>query len=140
MSFVLDASMTLAAALPDENSDAARAVLGRASKMGAWVPAIWHLEVANALQIGARRGRCSAAFVDHTLERLASVPIEVDAETAARSWRDTLELARTENLTVYDAAYLELAVRRGLALASLDEQLTQAAVRCGVTLIDESKR
>lgn len=132
--------MTLAASLPDENSDAGRAVLERASKMGAWVPAIWHLEVANALQIGAKRGRCSAAFVDQTLERLASVPIEVDAETAARSWRDTLELARTENLTVYDAAYLELAVRRGLALASLDKQLTQAAVRCGVTLIDESKR
>lgn len=139
MSFVLDASMTLAGLLPDESSNAGLATLKRASEIGAWVPAIWHLEVANALQMGALRGRCSAAFVDQSLERLARVPIEVDAETASRSWRDTLELARTEGLTLYDAAYLELALRRQIALASLDKQLVSAALRLGVNLSYESE-
>ena len=107
--------------------------------MGAWVPSIWHLEVANAMQIGVKRGRCSAAFVDLSLERLALVPIEVDTETAAKSWHATLELARTESLTLYDAAYLELALRRGIAIASLDKQLKKAATRRGVEILFESK-
>lgn len=139
MSFVLDSSMTLAGLLPDENSDAGLATLERASRMGAWVPAIWHLEVANALHMGALRGRCTAAFVDQSLERLACVPIEVDAETASRSWRDSLELARTEALTLYDAAYLELALRRNIPLASLDKQLISAALRLGVELLHKSE-
>ncbi len=70
--------------------------------------------------MGVKRGRCSAEFVDQSLARLALVPVEIDPETAVRSWQDTLELARDESLTLYDAAYLELALRRGIELASLD--------------------
>jgi predicted nucleic acid-binding protein len=135
LSFVLDASMALAAMLEDESVDQGRAALARASSAGAWVPAIWHLEVANALQMGVKRGRCSVEFVDQSLARLALVPVEIDPETAAKSWQDTLELARDESLTLYDAAYLELALRRGFELASLDKQLNQAAVRRGVPLL-----
>jgi predicted nucleic acid-binding protein len=135
LSFVLDASMALAAILEDESVDQGRAALARAAIAGAWVPAIWHLEVANALQMSVKRGRCSAVFADESLARLALVPIEVDPDTAIKSWHETLALARAESLTLYDAAYLELALRRGIELASLDKQLNKAAVRRGVPLV-----
>jgi predicted nucleic acid-binding protein len=130
--------MTLAALFQDESSNAGLAALERAAQVGAWVPAIWHLEVANALQMSVRRDRCSADFADQCLARLARLPIEADIETATQSWRITLALARSESLTLYDAAYLELALRRGIALASLDKQLNLAARRNGVALLFES--
>jgi predicted nucleic acid-binding protein len=92
------------------------------------VPALWHLEVANALLVGERRKRTTAAKVSHFLTLLSALPITVDEETATRAWSDTLSLARTHGLSAYDAAYLELAVRQGLPLATLDEPL-RAALR-----------
>jgi predicted nucleic acid-binding protein len=82
-----------------------------------------------------RRGRLSPADVAARLELIAALPIATDGETTARALRETLALARAERLTTYDASYLELAMRRGLPLATKDEDLQQAAARNGVELL-----
>jgi len=93
---------------------------------------VWPLEVANALRAGERRKRITEAQVTQFLALLQSLLITVDDETALRAWQDTLHLARLHGLTVYAAAYLELAIRLGLPLASLDDQLKTAATAAGV--------
>jgi predicted nucleic acid-binding protein len=99
------------------------------------VPSLWRLEIANVLELNVRRGRQGAAFRDATLEDLAELPIVIDAETDQHAWTATLSLAIDRRLTVYDAAYLELAKRRGLPLATLDDELRRAARAEGVHLL-----
>jgi predicted nucleic acid-binding protein len=126
--FILDGSVTLAWFFEDETDAYAEAVQDSLTSAVAVVPSLWHLEVANALLVGERRKRTTEAKVTLFLTLLASLPISVDAETPARAWKDTLVLARSHNLSAYDAAYLELALRQGLPLATLDEPL-RAALR-----------
>lgn len=127
MSLVLDSSATLAWVYADEVTEPIRHVFDLVSASGAWVPGLWKLEVANILEMGVRRGRHDAAFRNSTLSDLALLPIAVDAETDRQAWGTTLRLSECHRLTVYDAAYLELALRRGLPLASLDGELRRAA-------------
>jgi predicted nucleic acid-binding protein len=98
------------------------------------VPAIWHLEVANALLMGERRKRSTRADTATWTAFLATLPIDVDNETPGRAWDEVLDLARAQNLTSYDAAYLELAIRRGLPLATLDDKLRMAAIAVGTAV------
>jgi predicted nucleic acid-binding protein len=135
MSVVLDSSATLAWVYADEITEAIHDVFEQVSESGAWVPGLWKLEVANILEMGVRRGRHGAAFRDSTLTDLALLPLSVDAETDRQAWRGTLQLAERHHLTLYDAAYLELALRRGLPLASLDAELRAAAQTEGVRLL-----
>jgi predicted nucleic acid-binding protein len=107
----------------------------RVALEGAHAPSLWRLEVANVLSNAARRGRCDLAFVDAAIKDLEAMSITIDIETDDRAWNATLMLSRSENLTLYDAAYLELAVRLGVALASCDRQLVAAASRCGVEVL-----
>jgi predicted nucleic acid-binding protein len=130
--FVLDSSVALVWAFEDETNAYAEAVADALTAWQAVASALWPLEVANALLVGERRGRITEAKVAQFLALLATFPIALDAETASRAWHDTLPLARMRNLSVYDATYLELAVRRGLALASLDDDLKAAAAAVGV--------
>ena len=95
---------------------------------GAIVPNLWRLEIANVLLLAERRGRLDKLGVEQRLGLLAALPISIDADTDAYAWNDTILLARAERLTLYDAAYLELAIRRDVALASLDRDLRRAAV------------
>lgn len=132
--FVADSSITLAWCFPDEAAAYPQAILDSLASATAYVPALWHLEVANALLVGERKARCTAADITTWTGFLASLPIALDAETMLRAWSDTLNLARTHKLAAYDAAYLELAVRRGIPLATLDKQLRDAAKAAGVTL------
>ena len=97
-------------------------------------PGLWHLEVANVLLQAEKRGRITTGDVAMRLELIAELPITTDIETTARAWREILALARTEGLTTYDAAYLELAIRRGLPLQTKDEALIAAAERSGVAV------
>jgi predicted nucleic acid-binding protein len=127
MSLVLDCSITLAWVYADETTAAVRHVFDLVSQGGAWAPALWRLEVANVLEMSTRRGRHNAAFRDATLADLTHLPIQVDGETDIRAWTETLGLAERHRLTLYDAAYLELAQRRGLPLATLDRDLRRAA-------------
>ena len=127
MSVVLDSSVTLAWVYSHETSQAVTQVLRQVSSNGAWVPSLWRLEVANILEMGVRRRRHDAAFRDATLADLAMLPISIDPETDTNAWGRTVRLAERHRLTVYDAAYLELAQRRRLPLASLDLELRAAA-------------
>lgn len=138
MSFVVDSSATLAWVFGEETTEAISEVLARLTEGGAWVPALWRLEVANVLEMGVRRGRHDAAFRDATLADLALLPVSVDPETDRQAWGATLRLAERHKLTLYDAAYLELAQRRGLPLATLDAELRVAATAEGVILLGKS--
>jgi predicted nucleic acid-binding protein len=135
MSMVLDSSATLAWVYSDETTEPIRHVFNLVGENGAWVPGLWKLEVANILEMGVRRGRHDAAFRDSTLADLALLPIRVDTETDRQAWGPTLQLSERHRLTLYDAAYLELALRRGLPLASLDADLRRAAQAEGVAVL-----
>jgi predicted nucleic acid-binding protein len=102
------------------------------------VPAIWHLEVANAMVVGERRGRCDRRDTLKWTVFLLSLSITVDEPNGRRFFGEVVELARAQRLSTYDAAYLELALSRGLPLATLDELLKNAAVAVGVELFDPS--
>jgi predicted nucleic acid-binding protein len=121
----------------DETTEAIRHVFDALSEDGAWVPALWKLEVANILEMGVRRGRHDAGFRDATLVDLALLSIRLDPETDRQAWGPTVQLGARHRLTLYDAAYLELALRRGLPLATLDRELRSAASAEGVVLLGE---
>jgi predicted nucleic acid-binding protein len=130
--FILDCSLTMAWAFDDERDAYAEAIADGLHENQAVVPSLWPLEVANVLLVGERRKRTTEAKVVQFLALLGTLPIVLDNETAAHAWQETVNLARTHGLSVYDAAYLELAVRRGLPLASLDDKLKAAADAIGV--------
>lgn len=96
------------------------------------VPALWTLEIANALAVGERRHRLTASAIAQFLDLLENLPIETDPQTSSRAFDSTLPLARTHNLSTYDASYLELAMRENLVLATLDDKLKIAAKASGV--------
>jgi len=121
LTFVLDCSVTMAWYFKDEANSYANTVRKSLSSAGAVVPALWPLEVANILVLGERRQRSTEADASKWLRYLQMLPIQVDDETAVRAWSDILHVARSYDLSVYDAAYLELALRLALPLASLDE-------------------
>ena len=131
-SFVLDCSITLAWFFEDETDAYADAVRDSLASVSAVVPSLWPLEVANALLVGERRKQTTEAKATAFLTLLKSLPITTDDETATRAWQEALHLARARNLSAYDAAYLELALRLGLPLATLDRPLTAAAKAVGV--------
>lgn len=131
MSLVLDPSLALSWYFEDERAAQADAVLDQVVEEGAVVPALWRLEIANGLQMAIRRKRIDAAFRDTALAELAAMAITVDGETGTHAWTMTLRLSDRFRLTVYDVAYLELAQRRKLPLATLDRELRAAALATG---------
>lgn len=138
LEFVLDASVTMAWFFEDEAASSTDALLDALNREGQAVVAMhWALEVTNTLLMAERRKRCSAADSTHFLGILDSLPIERDEDTADKAVTTTIALARSNNLTLYDAAYLELAMRRKLPLASLDKDLRAAAQKNGVECLPE---
>lgn len=136
--FVLDGSVTMVWGFEDEADEYAEAILERMPDLQAHVPSLWPLEVANALLVGERRRRITSAETARFLAILGAFPIAVDDQTVAHAWADTMHLARAHNLSSYDAAYLELAIRLGLPLAALDGKLKTAAGAMGVPLFEEA--
>ena len=134
MSLVIDASVALAWVFGDERHDTAWQIVERLREGPAWVPAHFHLEVGNGLLTGLRRGRLTADQARTAVVALGALPIEVDVDTSSRALSECWSLAARHGLTTYDAAYLELAIRRGLPLATLDERLASAARAEGVGL------
>ena len=132
---VLDASVALTWCFKNEATAAADRVLERLGAEAASVPAIWHLEIANALALSERRRRITPARSAEFITLLETLEIVVDEETATRALGRVLDLAREERLTAYDAAYLELAMRLGVPLASKDGDLCDAAERLGVSVL-----
>jgi predicted nucleic acid-binding protein len=130
--FVADNSLTLSWYFEDERGPYSVATLRALEDGEAVVPPLWPYEVANGLLIGERRGKITPNETTRILGLLAALPIRVESAGHERARQEVLELARRERLTSYDAAYLELAMREGLPLATLDRQLRDAAARVGV--------
>jgi predicted nucleic acid-binding protein len=135
VSLILDSSATLAWVFPEERTDAILNVFKLVANEGAVIPELWRLEVANTLNVGIRRGRISQTNRSGILADLENLPISVDGETQKHTWGQTLDLADRHGLTVYDATYLELALRLALPLATLDEDLRNAAQHEGLALL-----
>lgn len=130
----LDCSIAVSWCFEDEAAPATDALLDRVRDEGAWVPALWHLELGNVLLQAGRRGRIEPSDIGLRLDLLMALPILTDDAGTARA-REILALARAEQLTTYEAAYLELALRRGLPLATKDRPLAEAARRVGVATL-----
>lgn len=139
MTVVIDASVTVAWSLKDEARADLDELLLRVQAEGAFAPPIWRYEVANVLVGAARRNRIPLNVLDGELRALAALPVEIDRSAGSgEGFEAVVELALRSRLTVYDASYLELALRRGVPLATLDGELRQAARRENVTLIPGS--
>jgi predicted nucleic acid-binding protein len=133
---VLDASMALSWLLPDEASAVSVAVQADLAKAeSVWVAAHWRLEVANSLCMAERRKRLDATGIAQAVALFTQLPVTIDPETNNRASAETLSLARQHTLSVYDAAYLELALRRGATLATLDGDLRSIAKKLGVPVL-----
>jgi predicted nucleic acid-binding protein len=131
---VIDCSMTMAWYFKDEATPYTNSVRASLATERAVVPAFWPLEVTNVLLMAERRKRSNHSRATKWLRYLSALPIAIDPGTPARAFDPIMNLARTHKLTTYDGAYLELAVRRGLPLATLDDALKKAAKAVGVPI------
>jgi len=138
VSLVLDASLALSWYFEDERTPIADTLLDRVADQGATVPGLWRLEIANGLRTAIRHNRIDQGFRDRAIAQLARLPITVDPDTDRYAWTTTLQLADRFALTPYDAAYIELAQRLVLPLATLDDPLRTAATALGVALLGMS--
>jgi predicted nucleic acid-binding protein len=132
---VLHSSVALAWVYADETTSTILELFDEIRIHGAWVPGLWRWEIANVLHLNVRRGRHDAEFRDGAVATLAMLPLKVDAEADRQVWATALRLAERYGLTVYDSAYLEIAARRKIPLATLDRQLREAAVKEGVAFL-----
>ncbi len=135
MPIVLDSSIAMALAMEDEQLPDEEAFVDRLSLERAVVPHHWEYEVANSLVSASRRGRQPSTQCRTRFELLKALPINIDERAIDVASNRTLEFALEHGLTVYDAAYLELAVRRSLPLATLDKALARAARAEGIEVI-----
>jgi predicted nucleic acid-binding protein len=131
LSLVLDVSIALAWILPDEGAQPADAAMAHVRREGAVVSPIWWFELRNALLMAERRNRLTPTATQQSLDDIGRLPIELDVSP---SQHGIFALARAHRLTMYDATYLEIALRRGLPLATLDKALGRAAVAEGAKL------
>ncbi|MFZ0284428.1 MAG: type II toxin-antitoxin system VapC family toxin [Terriglobales bacterium] len=136
-SVVLDASVPLAWCFEDESDalpERVLDVLETGTEM--LTPSIWPLEVANALLMAERRERITNAQATAFLQRISKLPILVEPISPSRAFEHILQVARQYQLTEYDAAYVELALREALPLATLDAKMRRAARLAGLTLVE----
>ena len=137
MSFVLDASVALSWRFADEATPMSVHLLRQLEAGVAYAPALWHLEVGNALLSAIRRKRLTMADASEFLFLLDKLNIEIDRNMSERANHEIFLLAHAEGLTTYDATYLDLAMRRALPLATRDQALICAAKRVGVSILFE---
>jgi predicted nucleic acid-binding protein len=136
--FVLDCSMTMAWAFRDKTTPGTLEVLDLAAQEACVAPSVWPLEVCNAVITAQRRGRFTSADVPLFLGLVGDLCVSVDDLTLRQTVESVLPLAAHHALSSYDAAYLELALRKGAALATLDAGLARAARDAGVEVIGAS--
>lgn len=127
VAFVLDGSVTLAAGLPDEVNARASAIIERVTGEKAAAPIVWPLEVANGFLQAQRQGRIPDEYRLKRLAEVARLPVVVDLDGRALAWTEISRLAAKHRLTAYDAAYLELAIRLRLPIATFDRAIIAAA-------------
>jgi len=134
--FVVDNSVVMTWCFKDEADPYADSVLKSLTENEAIVPAIWSLEVVNVLLVAERRNRLSESASTRFLALLSQLPIYVERTWPEKMMSQLLALGRDNSLSSYDAAYLELAMRQGLSIATLDSKLLEAAKRIGVPILD----
>jgi predicted nucleic acid-binding protein len=130
---VLDASIAMAWCFEDETNELTEAILSRLARDTAVVPSLWRFEVANVLAVGQRRGRLTEAQAARFVALLRRLPISLD-ETAPDATA-LLAVAHRHELSAYDAAYLELAQRRGVGVATQDARLRSATLESGLPVM-----
>jgi predicted nucleic acid-binding protein len=135
LNLVIDATLTMAWYFEDESTEVTDELLNRVAAHGALVPGHWRLEVASAFQAAIRRKHSDAVYRDSSLAELMHLPITIDPHTNSYAWSATLRLAEKFSLTVYDAAYLELAHRHSIPLGTLDRELRAAAISAGIEIL-----
>lgn len=126
--------MALAWALPDEATRYTDDMLELVAASKAWVPPLWPHEIANGLLMAERRGRVTAAQRSAFVEELLRMPIEIEQRSPRTVLETHINLATQYGLTAYDTAYLDLALRKGLALMTQDKSLRSAAMKAGVKI------
>jgi predicted nucleic acid-binding protein len=131
---VVDASTALAWCFPDETSDYADGVLVSLERKTMLVPAVWGLEIANAVLAGERKKRLNQPEIQRFITLLESLSLVQDVQPVGQHVSNVLPLARQYGLSAYDAAYLELSIRHGAPLATLDGKLQKAAQKAGVKI------
>jgi predicted nucleic acid-binding protein len=134
-SFVVDNSVVMSWCFKDETNQYADAVLDRLCEATAFVPSIWPLEVVNVLLVAERKRRLSEADSVRFITLLSQLPIVVEHERPERIMKDLLALARVNNLSSYDASYLDLSMRKGFPIATLDIRLIEAARKTDVPIL-----
>ena len=134
-SFVLDCSIAMAWLFPDEATPKTSALLNRLATETALVPDWWFIEVTNVLAIAERRGRITPSQSDAFIADLDKLALEHDGEASGRAFTYLLPLCRSHRLTSYDAVYVDLAIRRRLPLATLDDDLRKTAKKLGIGLL-----
>lgn len=135
--FALDCSIAMSWCFEDEATPKTDALLKLLAEKGAVVPSIWPLEAANVLLVAERNSRLNESQTLRLVNLLRSLPITVDESTSEQAMGNILSLGRSHHLSSYDAAYLELAIREGLPLATMDKKLIKAAKRCGVKTLPQ---
>jgi len=135
MQWVLDPSVALAWGLPDERSaEATRFLDSLCEEDVMWIPALWWYEIANALAVARRRHRVAEAEIVRLAELYGKLPVMTDYLLGREASGSLTALAAQHEMSAYDAAYLELAMRRGIGLATLDARLSKATAAAGVPL------
>ncbi len=134
LTFVVDNSVVMSWCFEDENNDYAEEVLDSLAQNNAIVPCIWSLEIGNVLVAAERKKRIIMKDSVRFLSLISDLPLIVVQESPERMTGAILSLAREQGLSTYDASYLDLAIRHGVSLATLDIRLRKAADRCGVPI------
>ena len=134
-SFVVDNSVVMSWCFRDETNQYADAVLDCLSEATAFVPSIWPLEVVNVLLVAERKKRLSEADSVRFITLLSQLPIIVENERPKRIMKDLLAFARSNNLSSYDASYLDLSMRKGISIATLDTRVIEAAEKTDVPIL-----
>ena len=136
MAFVLDCSVTMAWVFAEEATVATDRLRDALLETRAFVPALWPIETANVLLVATRRGRIAQDEWPGILAHLDALPIDIDPISTSRTWGKTLDLATAHGISVYDAMYLELAMRMRMPLATLDRALRAAGQSAGADLLE----
>jgi predicted nucleic acid-binding protein len=135
-SFVVDNSVVMSWCFKDETNKYGDAVLNRLAESTAIVPPIWPLEVVNVLLVAERRNRLKQVDSVRFITLLSQLPIVVEHEGSERKMKDLLALGRANNLSSYDAAYLDLSMRKDCPIATLDKKLIEAAKKVDITILE----
>ena len=133
MTIVVDSSVVLSWVMPDEDRRLTEDLLDSVASTGAVIPPLFRIEVGNSLLMGARRKRIAFEYIPEALDLIGQLPLRIDTSSADHVWDSTVELAAAYGLTLYDATYLESAIRLNMPLATLDANLAHAARRAGVS-------